>query len=228
MFSFQFKNSYHIEVDFEVPKKIPWYYAPFFAAFWLILYLAVVVTQINHLPQPLYRRDEADKPNDFIAERAEQTLIRLASIGPKVVGSVANEVTTVNFLLDEVAKIRAQASDYFEFEIDVQEATGSYVHWSMINMYQSIQNVIVKLSAKGSTTDNYLLMNSHYDSVPGSPGAGDDGSMVVVMLEVMRVISKSQGPLEHPIVFLFNGAEENPLQASHAFITQHKWAKNCK
>lgn len=211
-----------------MPKKINWYYAPFFGAFWLILYLSVVVTQIDHLPTALNRKDEEKHPDRFIAERAELMLIGLSRIGPKVVGSVANEVTAVEFLKNEIAKIQEQASDFYEFELDIQEASGSYMHWSMINMYQSIQNVVVKMSAKNSTNENYLLINSHYDSVPGSPGAGDDGAMVVVMLEVMRVLSKSAAPLEHPIVFLFNGAEENPLQASHAFITQHKWAPNCK
>ncbi|TMW54766.1 hypothetical protein DOY81_000297, partial [Sarcophaga bullata] len=223
-----FKSKYHIDVDFEVPKKINWYYAPLFAAFWLILYLSIVVTQVDHLPKALHIKEEHKYPDRFISERAELTLIGLSRIGPKVVGSVANEVTAVEFLKNEISKIQQQASDYFEFEIDVQIASGSYMHWSMVNMYQSIQNVVVKLKAKDSTSDKYVLMNSHFDSVPGSPGAGDDGSMVSVMLEVMRVISKSNGPLKHPIVFLFNGAEENPLQASHAFITQHKWAKNCK
>uniref|UniRef100_A0A1A9ZGV8 FXNA-like protease n=1 Tax=Glossina pallidipes TaxID=7398 RepID=A0A1A9ZGV8_GLOPL len=203
-------------------------YAPFFIAFWAILYLSIVRTQVDRLPKPLYRVDEDSNPESFIAERAEITLINLTSIGPRVVGSVANEVKALKFLLNEIEKIRMESSDYFKFDIDVQEATGNYVHWSMINMYQSIQNVIVKLSAKNSSSGNYVLINSHYDTVPSSPGAGDDGSMVAIMLEVMRVICKSKGPLEHPIVFLFNGAEENPLQASHAFITQHKWAKNCK
>uniref|UniRef100_A0A1A9W2G5 FXNA-like protease n=1 Tax=Glossina brevipalpis TaxID=37001 RepID=A0A1A9W2G5_9MUSC len=202
--------------------------APFFIAFWAVLYLAIVRTQITNLPKPLYRADEHSNPESFIAERAEITLINLTSIGPRVVGSIANEVTAIKFLLNEIGKIRKEASDFFEFEVEIQEATGNYVHWSMINMYQSIQNVIIKISAKNSNSENYVLINSHYDTVPTSPGAGDDGSMVAIMLEVMRVISKSKGPLEHPIVFLFNGAEENPLQASHAFITQHKWAKNCK
>ena len=52
--------------------------------------------------------------------------------------------------------------------------------------------------------------------------------MVVIMLEILRVLATNRQTFKHPIVFLFNGAEENPLQASHGFITQHKWAKNCK
>lgn len=59
-------------------------------------------------------------------------------------------------------------------------------------------------------------------------GSGDDGTMVVVMLEVLRQMAISETPFQHPIVFLFNGAEENGLMGSHAFITQHKWAANCQ
>lgn len=52
--------------------------------------------------------------------------------------------------------------------------------------------------------------------------------MVSVMLELLRVLATSYGPLEHPIVFLFNDAEEDGLFASHGFVRQHKWAKKCK
>ncbi|KAH8301329.1 hypothetical protein KR059_000274 [Drosophila kikkawai] len=119
-------------------------------------------------------------------------------------------------------------SDLYELEVDVQSPTGGYVFIDMVNMYQGIHNVIVKLSSKSSRSESYLLLNSHFDSKPSSPGSGDDGIMVVVMLEVLRQMAISETPFEHPLVFLFNGAEENPLQGSHGFITQHKWAKNCK
>ena len=48
------------------------------------------------------------------------------------------------------------------------------------------------------------------------------------MLEILRVMSGGQKHLKHNIIFLFNGAEENLLQASHGFITQHPWAKEIR
>lgn len=59
-------------------------------------------------------------------------------------------------------------------------------------------------------------------------GGSDDGINVVTMLEVLRKLSRSPERPKHNIIFLFNGAEETPLQASHGFITQHKWANKCK
>ncbi|XP_053965127.1 endoplasmic reticulum metallopeptidase 1-like [Anastrepha ludens] len=213
------------KMGLEQPKKLGWYYAPFFTAFWILLGLAIVLTQLNHLPTPLTHRDETAHPDSFIAERAEEILINLTSLGPRVVGSNANEVKTIELLLNEIGKVQNQMSDYFDIEVDTQVVSGQS---SRFHLYQGVQNVLVKLSAKNNTSPNYLLINAHFDSVPGSPGAADDGSMVSTVLEVLRVIAKSNGPLEHPIVFLFNGAEEEGLDGAHGFVTQHKWAKNCK
>ncbi|EDV36212.1 uncharacterized protein Dana_GF12845 [Drosophila ananassae] len=213
----------------EIKRRLPWYYAPSFLILWVALFYAIVFPLYHRLPDSVMISDESRKPGEFVAERAQRLLYKYDRIGPKVVGSVANEVTTVAFIKEEVENVRAaMRTDLYDLELDVQQPSGAYMHWQMVNMYQGVQNVAVKLSSKSSNSSSYVLMNSHFDSKPTSPGSGDDGTMVVVMLEVLRQMSISETVFEHPIVFLFNGAEENPLEASHGFITQHKWAPNCK
>lgn len=147
-------------------------------------------------------------------------------MGPRVAGSRTNEVDAIQFLISEVQRIISTANVAHTIEYDVQEASGSFPLFSMTSVYQGIQNFIVKVSPANRNTHVSLLLNSHFDSVPSSFGAGDDTIMVSVMLEVLRVLTQTEYPFEHNIVFLFNGAEENALQGSHPFITQHSWAQN--
>lgn len=118
-----------------------------------------------------------------------------------------------------------------EMETEVQIGDGSYhelwQQFSAVNVYENVQNVIVKLSAKKSKNENWILLNSHFDTVPMSPGAGDDGTMVGIMLELLRVLAKKP-TLNHTVVFLFNGCEENSLQGSHSFIKNYKWIDKIK
>ncbi|KAL9918602.1 endoplasmic reticulum metallopeptidase 1 isoform 1-T4 [Glossina fuscipes fuscipes] len=210
-------------------SKLDWYWAPVFVAFWFLLFYIVVIHSFNNFPENIMIAEEMNNTDRFIGERAENLLMRLSKIGPKVVGSPANEQSAVQFLLNELSKIREDARhDIYIIQEDVQIASGNYVLWEMVNIYQSIQNVVVKVTPRNSESTSSILLNSHYDTVPGSSGAGDSGLMIAVMLETLRVITKRETNLKHSIVFLFNGAEENPLQGSHAFITQHEWAANVK
>ncbi|XP_017126541.2 endoplasmic reticulum metallopeptidase 1-like isoform X1 [Drosophila elegans] len=205
----------------------PWYLASGFLLFWVLLFFAVVMPLFYRLPKGLTIEDASK--GVFIAERAHNNLYEFDEIGTKVVGSDGNENKTVDYLLGLVAKIQENVLDeFFDIEVDLQEVSGSYIHWTMINKYQGVQNIVIKLSPKNTTSESYLLVNSHFDSKPTSRSAGDAGQMIVAILEVLRVMSTTRQTFRHPIVFLLNGAEENPLQASHGFITQHKWAKNCK
>lgn len=75
--------------------------------------------------------------------------------------------------------------------------------------YENIQNVVVKLHGK---SDKSLMINCHFDSEYGSYGAGDDGVNCCIMLEILRVLAKSEELQEYSIIFLFNGSEEGNLE----------------
>ncbi|KAH8275871.1 hypothetical protein KR026_003392 [Drosophila bipectinata] len=210
-------------------KMLAWYYAPVYLLFWVGLFFAVVYPIFNHLPTGVKLEEESDLPNTFIAQRAESLLLKLDLMGPKIAGDYVTEVLMVELLLEEIGKVRqVMKSDLYDLEVDVQRSSGAFLHWQMVNMYQGIQNVVAKLSCKSSNSSSYLLVNSHYDSKPSSVGTGDAEVMIVAMLETMRLMAISEDTFLHPIVFLFNGAEEQPFHGSHSFISKHRWAANCK
>jgi hypothetical protein len=72
-----------------------------------------------------------------------------------------------------------------------------------------------------------LLVNTHFDSAIGAPGASDAGACVAVMLETLRAMRHHPAP-RSPVIFLFNGAEESLQQGSHAFSAHHPWASRVR
>ena len=163
-------------------------------------------------------------PERVCVDRAKAQLFNLTNFGPKPAGSYANEVKTVKILLSWLEDISSDSPGYVSFEYEVQEVTGmSYLYSTY---YSQIKNVIARVSRKDkSTRNNTLLINSHFDSAKEGPGASDDEINVVVMLEALRsIVNNPDITLNRDIIFLFNGAEESGLLASHGFITQHRWA----
>jgi len=194
----------------------------FLAVFLLVLYMD------RRLPDALTLKDAPSLPQEtFIEERARLSLRALTSVGARPAGSYENEVLAVDFLKRELSSIAARANPIHKLSIDIQKPRGSFnLHFvdGLTHSYRNIQNVVAKLESGPLPAKDALLVNCHFDSVPSSPGASDDAVSCAIMLEVLEVLTQSATPLRHNLVFLFNGAEENMLPASHGFITQHVWA----
>ncbi|XP_078574118.1 endoplasmic reticulum metallopeptidase 1-like isoform X1 [Branchiostoma floridae x Branchiostoma japonicum] len=193
--------------------------AVFFTAVLLIVFLAA-----KQLPPA--RADAGTPPTQFSEERARRHLDAITGFGPRVAGTYQNEVLTVRYLLGEIDKIQQAAKPSHRIEVDVQRPTGYFTLdflSSFTHYYDNITNIVVRLSPKKPTRHS-LMINAHFDSTMGGPGASDDAASCASMLEVLRVLSQTDTPLKNSIIFVLNGAEENILQASHGFITQHPWA----
>ncbi|KAJ8260564.1 hypothetical protein COCON_G00162870 [Conger conger] len=168
---------------------------------------------------------------EFNAIRARKHLEKITGVGPRPVGSVENEVLTVNYLLEQIQHIQAEATKGpHSISVDVQRPTGSFsidFLGGFTSYYDKVTNVAVKLEPKAGA-EHLMLANCHFDTVANSPGASDDAVSCAVMLEVLHSLANLSSPLRHGVLFLFNGAEENVLQASHGFITQHPWASHVR
>ncbi|CAD1468779.1 unnamed protein product, partial [Heterotrigona itama] len=190
----------------------------------------IIITFEKKLPEPLMVNKESLHPGKFIAERAHNHLLNITSIGPRIVGSYENEVLAIKYLRNIINNIVKDANENHKIMVNVTKHSGAFPLKfldGMTNVYRNVQNVIVKIGPHRHTQSS-LLINCHFDTFPESPGGSDDGASCAVMLEILRVISHSPKLLKHNIIFLFNGAEENLLQASHGFITQHPWAKEVR
>ncbi|CAH1243705.1 Hypp7143 [Branchiostoma lanceolatum] len=193
--------------------------AVFITAILLIVFLAA-----KQLPPA--RTDAGTPLTEFSEERARRHLDAITGFGPRVAGTYQNEVQTVEYLLGEIEKIQRVAKSSHRIEVDVQRPTGYFTLdflSSFTHYYDNITNIVVRLSPKKPTRHS-LMINAHFDSTMGGPGASDDAASCASMLEVLRVLSQTDAPLKNSIIFVLNGAEENILQASHGFITQHPWA----
>ncbi|KAG9446161.1 hypothetical protein H6P81_012289 [Aristolochia fimbriata] len=132
------------------------------------------------------------------------------------------------YLKKEMEKLAERAGPDIKIEIDeaLVEGTFSMVFLgrSMTFAYRDHINIAMRISSASSQdTDASVLVNGHFDSPLGSPGAGDCASCVASMLELARLVVDSSWVPPQPIIFLFNGAEELFLLGSHGFMKSHRW-----
>lgn len=85
-----------------------------------------------------------------------------------------------------------------------------------------VRNIIAV--RKGREAADAVMVTAHYDSVPGSAAAADDGAGVAAMLEMAERLA-THPPLLHDIVFLFADAEEPGLRGAMHFVDSHPLMK---
>ena len=73
----------------------------------------------------------------------------------------------------------------------------------------------------GLDPSNAVILGAHIDS-PNSPGAMDDGSGSVVLLEVARVLNEAQAQPPTDVYLVWFGSEELGLYGSYHFVSTHQ------
>lgn len=104
---------------------------------------------------------------------------------------------------------------------EVQEVTGVGTRYAVVGR---VRNILARLPGTQPGGPSVLLM-AHYDGVPASPGAADDGSGSAVLLETLRAL-RAGDPRTHDVIALFTDGEEAGLLGAAAFAREHPWAKD--
>jgi hypothetical protein len=92
-----------------------------------------------------------------------------------------------------------------------------------VQQTKAVTNILARMT--GVSSGKAVLLVGHYDTVPHSPGAGDDGLAVVAMLETLRAL-KASTPLRGDVIALFTDGEELGLLGAKAFVYGHPWSKD--
>lgn len=77
------------------------------------------------------------------------------------------------------------------------------------------QNLILNLNSTSSSDFPPILIGAHYDAVPGTPGADDNGTGVAVLLEMAEVFASN--PFKYPVRLVAFDLEEYGLLGSTAY-----------
>ncbi len=88
----------------------------------------------------------------------------------------------------------------------------------------TVENLVGVLPGQDPTAPALVLM-THYDSVPGSPGAADDAAGVSAALEIIRAI-KLEGPPVRDVILLITDGEEAGLLGAEGFFGQDPLARH--
>ena len=153
---------------------------------------------------------------DISAQSVEETIIEilqqldedlvlgyledLVAFGPRVTGTSACQQAG-NYIYDE----------FENMGLDVRFQSWSYGGYSDRNVEATHYGI-------NETSDEIYVVCAHYDSVPGSPGADDDGSGTVAVMAVAYLMS--QYDFNYTVRFVTFSGEEQGLLGSHEYVEE--------
>ncbi|NYH80630.1 hypothetical protein FHR84_003996 [Actinopolyspora biskrensis] len=163
----------------------------------------------------LDRRPPAPRPpsapvSEFSAARAMDHIDRISG-APRTLGSTQHAETR-DYLLDRL--------DSWGWNTEVQRSVGAtHDTGDSTRQLAAVTNVVATMP--GTAPSGTVLLAAHYDSVPGSPGAADDGIGVGALLETARALSSDDAEPRNNVTLLITDAEELGLLGAEAFVRDH-------
>ncbi|WP_226346882.1 M28 family peptidase [Agilicoccus flavus] len=175
----------------------------------MILALAAVIGVASRLtPEPAALDAPADR---FSSARARAALEPIAG-SPRVPGTPAHARARDHL----VAQLRGLG-----LETRVVPGIG-YAHLpgKTLPVTAAARVDSILATRRGTGRAGTVVLAAHYDTVPGSPGAGDDGIGIATALEVARIVA-AEPPGGNDVAVLFTDGEEAGLTGAQAFVRDH-------
>jgi hypothetical protein len=127
-------------------------------------------------------------------------LENLTSFGPRVTTSLACE----------------NAGEYIYNQFVSWGLDTKYHYWEDDNLFGN--NIEATITGNDPSSDEIYIICAHYDSVPGSPGADDDGSGVAAVMAAAKLMSAYSW--KHTVRFIAFSGEEQGLYGSYYYVSK--------
>lgn len=174
----------------------------------IVFFPALVFLSLLPLRPPAVVSADAP-PTEFSAARAMRHLEAFAQT-PRLTGT-PEHARARDYLVSQIEALGLEAVVQDDTRVSQRGGWADAVR---------IQNVLTRL--EGTQGNATVLLMAHYDTVPYSPGASDNGSGVVALLETLRALQAGE-PLANDLIVFFPDAEEVGLSGARMF-QQHPWA----
>jgi hypothetical protein len=174
------------------------------AGFYLCLGLGILLAAWASLTPRVLPQDAA--PGDFSAARAYGDVQEIAR-RPHPLGS-AEHARVRAYLVRRLSAL-GLASEVFN---DTAVVHGPH----RFAQIAPVADIVARLPGKNPALPAVLVM-SHYDTVPASPGAADNSAGVAAALEIARALKAGPAP-ERDVLFLITDGEEIALLGADAFF----------
>jgi hypothetical protein len=162
------------------------------------------ISSIKLIPPLIYSRSTNINIISMIEAMDESLILsyleNLTDFGPRVTGTTECH----------------DAGDYIYNEFESMGLEVRYHNWSYGGYTD--RNVEATLHGINESSDEIFIVCAHYDSVPGSPGADDDGSGTVITLAAAYIMKDYA--FNFTIRFVTFSGEEQGLLGSHVYAEE--------
>ena len=172
---------------------------------WLVLILVASAALYHYRTPPAL--DEKAPLEQFSAGRAMLHL-RQVALAPHFVGTDENHRVR-DYLVRQLTDLGA--------DVKVEDTVGVQGRGRFVNA-ASVQNIVARFPGGGGA--RAVMLAAHYDSVDRAPGAGDDGSGVITILETVRAL-RSGAPLKNDVLVVLTDGEEAGLLGASGLVVDH-------
>ncbi|CAF4843926.1 unnamed protein product [Rotaria sp. Silwood1] len=194
---------------------------------WIVLFICVILIAgplALHVSSALPTVKTRNIPLHLFSEERARTYFSNLTLYGSRVSNTRGDFYARSFLISQIERISSISKRHLQIEFDLQNFTD--------RQHNQLQNIVVRLSNPATKSKNVscLLLTAHYDSVEFSLGGSDDGSGIVILLELLSnlVNDLTLTFSDVHLIVLFTSAEEINSQGAKEFITNHIWRSDIR